>query len=41
MAHDSRFEKPTRRGRVDDSGGDADGGKKLYSEPSGGEVSLR
>jgi DNA polymerase-3 subunit alpha len=30
MAHDSRFEKPTRRGRVDDSGGDADGGKKLY-----------
>ena len=30
MAHDSRFEKPARRGRVDDTGGDADGGKKLY-----------
>jgi DNA polymerase III subunit alpha len=30
MAHDSRFEKPSRRGRIDDSGGDADGGKKLY-----------
>ncbi|MFS8480526.1 MAG: DNA polymerase III subunit alpha [Acidimicrobiia bacterium] len=30
MAHDSRFERPTRRGRIDDSGGDAEGGKKLY-----------
>jgi DNA polymerase-3 subunit alpha len=30
MAHDSRFERPSRRGRVDDSGGDAEGGKKLY-----------
>ena len=30
MAHDSRFERPPRRGKVDDSGGDVDGGKKLY-----------
>ncbi|HET6951806.1 MAG TPA: DNA polymerase III subunit alpha [Acidimicrobiales bacterium] len=30
MAHDSRHERPARRGRIDDSGGDADGGKKLY-----------
>ena len=30
MAHDSRFERPSRRGRVDDTGGDAGGGKKLY-----------
>jgi len=30
MAHDSRFERPSRRGRMDDSGGDAEGGKKLY-----------
>ncbi len=30
MAHDSRHERPARRGRVDDSGGDADGGQKLY-----------
>ena len=30
MAWDSRLERPTRRGRVDDSGGDIDGGKKLY-----------
>jgi DNA polymerase-3 subunit alpha len=30
MAHDSRHERPSRRGRVDDTGGDADGGKKLY-----------
>ena len=30
MAHDSRLERPSRRGRVDDSGGDAGGGKKLY-----------
>src|SRR6187397_1284668 len=30
MAHDHRSERPTRRGRVDDSGGDAEGGRKLY-----------
>ncbi len=30
MAHESRFERPPRRGRVDDSGGDTDGGGKLY-----------
>ncbi len=30
QAHDSRFERPSRRGRVDDSGGSTDGGKKLY-----------
>ncbi len=30
MAHDSRDERPSRRGRVDDSGGDAEGGRKLY-----------
>jgi DNA polymerase-3 subunit alpha len=30
MAHDTRFERPTRRGRLDDSGGDTEGGKKLY-----------
>ncbi|MEI6496489.1 MAG: DNA polymerase III subunit alpha [Actinomycetota bacterium] len=30
MAFDTRRERPVRRGRVDDSGGDADGGKKLY-----------
>ncbi len=30
MAHESREERPSRRGRVDDSGGDTDGGKKLY-----------
>jgi DNA polymerase-3 subunit alpha len=30
MSYDSRFEKPSRRGRVDDSGGDAGGGRKLY-----------
>ncbi|MGH9209513.1 MAG: DNA polymerase III subunit alpha [Acidimicrobiales bacterium] len=31
MAHESRHERPARRGRVvDDSGGDADGGQKLY-----------
>ena len=30
MAYETRFERPPRRGRVDDSGGDADGGKKLY-----------
>ena len=26
MAHDSRFERPPRRGRVDDTGGEGDGG---------------
>ena len=30
MAHDTRFERPTRRGRQDDSGGETDGGNKLY-----------
>lgn len=30
MAHDTRLERPSRRGRVDDTGGEADGGKKLY-----------
>jgi len=30
MAHDSRFERPNRRGRIDDSGGDTEGGRKLY-----------
>ncbi|MCU1454920.1 MAG: dnaE [Acidimicrobiales bacterium] len=30
MAHDSRRERPSRRGRVDDTGGDAEGGRKLY-----------
>jgi DNA polymerase-3 subunit alpha len=30
MAFDSRAERPARRGKIDDSGGDADGGKKLY-----------
>jgi DNA polymerase III alpha subunit len=30
MAHDSRFERPARRGRIDDTGGDAEGGRKLY-----------
>jgi DNA polymerase-3 subunit alpha len=30
MAHDHRSERPTRRGRVDESGGDTEGGKKLY-----------
>ena len=30
QADDSRFERPSRRGRVDDTGGDAEGGKKLY-----------
>ena len=29
MAHDPRFERPSRRGRVDDSGGETDGGRKL------------
>ena len=30
MAGESRFERPPRRGRIDDSGGDTEGGKKLY-----------
>jgi len=30
MAYDSRLERPSRRGRLDDSGGDTEGGKKLY-----------
>jgi len=30
MAHESRFERPSRRGRLDDGGGEAEGGKKLY-----------
>ncbi len=30
MAFDSRRERPARRGRIDDSGGDTEGGKKLY-----------
>ncbi len=30
MAANSRTERPARRGRLDDTGGDADGGEKLY-----------
>jgi DNA polymerase-3 subunit alpha len=30
MAYESRSERPARRGRIDDSGGDTEGGKKLY-----------
>jgi DNA polymerase-3 subunit alpha len=30
QAHDSRAERPTRRGRIDDTGGETEGGKKLY-----------
>ncbi len=30
MAHDHRSERPTRRGKLDDSGGDTEGGRKLY-----------
>nr|MDA8071159.1 PHP domain-containing protein [Actinomycetota bacterium] len=30
MAGESRFERPVRRGRVDDTGGDVEGGDKLY-----------
>ena len=30
MAHEHRTERPSRRGRVDDSGGSTEGGKKLY-----------
>ncbi len=29
MAHEDRTERPARRGRVDDSGGETDGGRKL------------
>ncbi|NDG77521.1 MAG: PHP domain-containing protein, partial [Acidimicrobiia bacterium] len=30
MAYESRFERPQRRGRLDDSGGDTEAGRKLY-----------
>jgi DNA polymerase-3 subunit alpha len=30
QAHDKQSERPARRGRVDDSGGEVDGGAKLY-----------
>ena len=30
MAAESRHERPVRRGRVDDTGGDSEGGEKLY-----------
>ena len=30
MAHETRRERPARRGRIDDSGGDTEGGNKLY-----------
>jgi DNA polymerase-3 subunit alpha len=30
LAYDSRHERPARRGRIDDSGGDTEGGRKLY-----------
>ncbi len=30
MAAESRFDRPTRRGRLDDTGGDTEGGDKLY-----------
>lgn len=30
MAANSRFERPTRRGKIDDTGGETDGGQKLY-----------
>jgi DNA polymerase III subunit alpha len=30
MAYETRQERPARRGRIDDSGGDTEGGKKLY-----------
>jgi DNA polymerase-3 subunit alpha len=30
MAGESRFERPVRRGRMDDTGGDAEAGEKLY-----------
>lgn len=30
MAYETRTERPTRRGKIDDSGGDTEAGKKLY-----------
>jgi DNA polymerase-3 subunit alpha len=30
MAYENRGERPARRGRIDDSGGDTEGGRKLY-----------
>lgn len=30
MAHDTRSERPSRRGRDDDTGGETEGGRKLY-----------
>src|SRR5207248_10961866 len=30
MAHEHRSERPPRRGRIDDTGGDTEGGQKLY-----------
>ena len=30
MAHETRFERPSRRGRLDDGGGETDAGQKLY-----------
>ena len=30
MAHNHRSERPSRRGKMDDSGGSTDGGKKIY-----------
>jgi DNA polymerase III subunit alpha len=30
MAAETRYERPVRRGKVDDTGGDAEGGQKLY-----------
>jgi DNA polymerase-3 subunit alpha len=30
MAHEHRSERPTRRGKLDDAGGDTEGGGKLY-----------
>ena len=30
MAHEHRSERPQRRGRVDDTGGEVEGGRKLY-----------
>ena len=30
MAAESRFDRPVRRGKVDDTGGDVEGGQKLY-----------
>ena len=30
MAANSRFDRPPRRGKIDDTGGDSEGGQKLY-----------